>query len=132
MARAVTVVPVAQRVLTPTAHALPQAPVRRVRLRVGRRQAVVPDVLEFCWRMVAQGTGAADADLELTEVPVRVRCRSCGAEGEVDGGTLACPGCGATRVEAVAGDELDVVEIELAGGEVRRNPALAAAAVEGP
>lgn len=108
------------------------APVRRVRLRVGRRQAVVPDVLEFCWRMVAQGTGAADADLELTEVPVRVRCRSCGAEGEVDGGTLACPGCGATRVEAVAGDELDVVEIELAGGEVRRNPALAAAAVEGP
>ena|SRR5690349_3279398 len=103
-------------------------PVSRVRLRVGRRQGVVPDVFEFCWRMVAQDTGAADAKLELADVPVRVRCRSCRSEGEV-GATIACPACGSPSVEVTAGDELDVEEVELGDGEVRRNPALAA--VEG-
>jgi Zn finger protein HypA/HybF involved in hydrogenase expression len=43
-------------------------PVSRVRLRVGQRQGVVPDVFEMCWRMAAQDTGAADAALELADV----------------------------------------------------------------
>ena len=42
--------------------------VRRVRLRVGRAQGVVPDVFEMCWRMAAQDTGAAEAALELEDV----------------------------------------------------------------
>jgi len=103
-------------------------PVGRVRLRVGRLQGVVPDVFEFCWRMVAQDTGAADAALELRDVPVRVRCRACGDEADLDGTMIACPGCGAPSVAVLAGDELTVEEVELRDGEVRRNPALAAAA----
>src|SRR5262252_9406970 len=102
--------------------------IRRVRLRIGRLQAVVPDVFESCWRMAAHDTGAATAALELAEVPVRVRCRACGGTGELDSTTVACPGCGAVSVDVVAGDELTVVEVELADGEVRRNPALAGAA----
>jgi hydrogenase nickel incorporation protein HypA/HybF len=100
-------------------------PVSRVRLRVGRRQGVVPDVFEHCWRMVARDTCAADAALELSVVPVRVRCVACGAEGGVPPGALACPGCGSLSVEVTAGDELDVEEVELPRGEVRRNPGLA-------
>jgi hydrogenase nickel incorporation protein HypA/HybF len=103
-------------------------PVGRVRLRVGRLQGVVPDVFEFCWRMVAQDTGAADAALELRDVPVRVRCRACGDEADLEGTMVACPGCGAPSVAVLAGDALTVEEVELRDGEVRRNPALAAAA----
>src|SRR5262252_2027389 len=77
-------------------------PVRRVRLRVGRLQAVVPDVFETCWRMVAHDTGAAAAALELAEVPVRVRCRACGAESDLESVAVACPGCGAVMVDVVA------------------------------
>ena len=99
-------------------------PVRRVRLRVGRRQGVVPHVFDFCWRLVARDTGAAAAQLELIDVPVRVRCRVCEAEGEPESGTVACPACGAVSVDLVAGDELTVEEVELEDGEVRRNPSL--------
>ena len=104
------------------------APVRRVRLRVGRLQGVVPDVFDACWRMVAQDTGAATAELVLADVPVRVRCRACGAENDVESAIIACPACAAVTVDVVAGDELMVEEVELEDGEVRRNPALAAAA----
>jgi hydrogenase nickel incorporation protein HypA/HybF len=102
-------------------------PVSRVRLRVGRRQAVVPDVFELCWRMVAQDTGAAEAALELADVPVRVRCGACGVEGEAGPGAIACAVCGSPSVEVTAGEELEVVEVELSAGEVRRNPAMVAA-----
>ena len=102
------------------------APVRRVRLRVGRLQGVVPDVFDACWRMVAQDTGAASAELVLADVPVRVRCRVCAAEGEPEAGTVACPACGAVSVDLVAGEELTVEEVELEDGEVRRNPGLTA------
>jgi hydrogenase nickel incorporation protein HypA/HybF len=103
-------------------------PVRRVRLRVGRRQGVVPHVFDYCWRLVAWDTGAADAVMELVDVPVRVRCRACQAEGEPEDGTVACPACGAVSVDLVAGEELMVEEVEVEDGEVRRNPALTAAA----
>jgi len=102
-------------------------PVGRVRLRVGRLQGVVPDVFEFCWRMVAADTAAADTALELRNVSVRVRCHACGDEADLETATVACPGCGATSVDVLAGDELTVEEVELRSGEVRRNPGLAAA-----
>ena len=103
-------------------------PVRRVRLRVGRLQGVVPPAFDFCWRLVAQDTGAAAAALELTDVPVRVRCQVCGAESEPEAGAIACAACGAVSVDVVAGDELVVEEVELEDGEVRRNPGLTATA----
>ena len=46
-----------------------EAPVARIRLRVGRLQGVVPDIFEFCWRMVAEDTAAGEARLELIAVP---------------------------------------------------------------
>jgi hydrogenase nickel incorporation protein HypA/HybF len=101
-------------------------PVSRIRLRVGRLQGVVPDVFEFCWRMVAQDTAAAEAALELEDVPIRVRCRACGTENELPASTIACLGCGSPAVEVVAGASLEIEEVELLGGEVRRNPNLIA------
>lgn len=100
-------------------------PISRVRLRVGRMQAVVPDVFEYCWRMVAKDTGAEEAQLELLDVPVRVRCQACGEENDMDTSTFACAGCGSPSVTVVAGASLDVEEVELVGGLIRRNPRLA-------
>ena len=105
-------------------------PVSRIRLRVGRLQGVVPDVFEFCWRMVAEDTAAAEAALELEDVPVRVRCGACGAETEPPSSAIACASCGSPSVDVVAGDAIEVEEVELVGGEVLRNPHLAAV-VEG-
>ncbi len=63
--------------------------VTRVRVRVGEMQAVVRESFEFCWTLVAEGTEAAGAAVEL---------------------------------QMVSGDVLEVEEVEVKGGEVRRNP----------
>ena len=88
-----------------------------VEVEVGRLRQVVPSALEFAFELLAPGVA-----LELTEVPVAVRCRGCGAESEAAAFPLACAACGATDVEIVGGEELTVqaVELEAASGEVVR------------
>ncbi len=73
-------------------------PVTRVRVRVGEVQAVVRESFEFCWKLVADGTTAADSAVEL---------------------------------HMVRGDVLEVEEVEVQGGDVRRNPRFATLHEEG-
>ncbi len=99
-------------------------PVQRVQVRVGALQRVVPDSLEFGFRLVAEGTPAATAVLEIVEVPARVRCRECGEESAVDGALLLCAACSSSQLEVLSGDEVLVDEVELADSpaEVIRRP----------
>jgi len=87
--------------------------VEKVELRVGRLRQVVPDALVFAFELVAQGTAVDGAELEIEEVPVRVECRSCGAEGDVEELPLACKGCGSLDVKVTAGEELEVEALVL-------------------
>ncbi len=95
--------------------------VERVRVRVGRLQRVAPESMEMAWRLVSEQTVAAGSHLEMVEVPLQLRCRSCGREGQAEDLVL-CPDCGSSDVEVRDGDRIEVAEVELAGGEVRRNP----------
>ena len=104
--------------------------VERVRLCVGRLQGVVPEVFDQAWEMVSEGTAASGSLVQLVDVAVRVRCRACGQETEADEPPFDCRECGSPDVEIIAGDELLVEEVELAGGEIRRNPALVTSAEE--
>jgi hydrogenase nickel incorporation protein HypA/HybF len=106
-------------------------PVRRVRLRVGGLQGVVPEVFDQAWTMVTEGTAAGGSRVELVEVPVLVRCRACGQDTESPEAPFSCAHCGSPDVEIAAGEELVVEEVELTAGEVRRNPALVASGEDG-
>jgi hydrogenase nickel incorporation protein HypA/HybF len=44
-------------------------PVRRVQVRLGEQHAIVPDSLQFCFSLAAQDTPAADARLEVLNLP---------------------------------------------------------------
>jgi hydrogenase nickel incorporation protein HypA/HybF len=104
--------------------------VKRVRLRVGRLQGVVPEVMDQAWEIVSEGTDAAGSKVELVDVAVRIRCRACGQDTEAPETPFSCAQCGSPDVEILSGEELVVEEVELIAGEVRRNPALVASREE--
>lgn len=96
------------------------ARVRRVRVRIGQLSGVVPEALRFAFEAIAQGGPAEGASLELEEVPFRVRCGACGAEGAPEGPFLLCPRCGGPQVEVISGRELELASMEVDhGGEGR-------------
>jgi hydrogenase nickel incorporation protein HypA/HybF len=86
----------------------------KVELTVGHLRQVVPSALEFSFDLVAQGTPVEGAELQIAEVPARVRCETCGAEAEIAGFPLCCPACGGFDVAITGGEELlvDAVEVE--------------------
>jgi hydrogenase nickel incorporation protein HypA/HybF len=87
--------------------------VTSVSVRVGHLRQVVPSALAFSFELCAHGTAVEGAALELQEVPVTVRCRTCGAESEPAGFPLICGACGELSVEVVQGEELLVESLEL-------------------
>lgn len=90
--------------------------VRRIDLVVGKAQMIKPETLEFSFRLVAEGTPAADARFAMTEVPICLRCRQCSAEGESDFPSFVCRTCGSSDVETLSGDECLVDAVELDNG----------------
>lgn len=72
--------------------------VHSVTVEVGALCAVVPDAMQFCFELAAEGTVAEGARLEIHIVPGTARCRSCGVEFGLADLILLCP-CGSADVE---------------------------------
>jgi hydrogenase nickel incorporation protein HypA/HybF len=90
------------------------APVERVRVRIGRLAGVVPDAMRFCFELVTAGTPLEDAVLEFEQPEGRGRCRTCGGDLVLADLILLCA-CGSADVEVLAGRELAVASVVLAG-----------------
>lgn len=88
------------------------AKVTRVRLEIGKLTAVLPDAVEFCFDLCAEGTCVEGAKLEIVMIAGRARCRQCDIEVDLDQPWGLCS-CGGTDLERLAGEELRIKEIEV-------------------
>lgn len=88
--------------------------VMRISVSVGSATGIVLDSLRFAFRVLAEGTRAAGAELSLTTVPARSRCVGCGALYDFDGIIGHCPACGRLGGELLSGDHLILQSIEVA------------------
>jgi hydrogenase nickel incorporation protein HypA/HybF len=86
------------------------AKVLEVTLEIGQFAAVVPEALRFCFDVVARGTVAEGARLEIIEIPGRGRCNDCGREVAWLDFVARCP-CGSSDLVRTAGDELNVKQM---------------------
>jgi hydrogenase nickel incorporation protein HypA/HybF len=77
-----------------------------VGLRVGALHRVVEPALAQAFALVAQGTVADGATVDLVTVPARLRCTACGHQEDTGEPLPACPACGAPGPELTGGDEL--------------------------
>ncbi|HEY2176190.1 MAG TPA: hydrogenase maturation nickel metallochaperone HypA [Mycobacteriales bacterium] len=92
--------------------------VTRVRVRMGVLHRVSEPALQMAFSLVAAGSVAEEARVDLVTVPLRAQCRDCGEESESDDPLDICPACGSTDLQVDAGDEMLLESISLAGGEL--------------
>ena len=87
-----------------------------VRVKFGRLTQLVPESLLFAFEMLTKGTDLEGARLELDEVPLLVRCWSCGKEFKPEYENvllMPCPSCGEEfGHEVISGKELYIESIE--------------------
>jgi hydrogenase nickel incorporation protein HypA/HybF len=86
--------------------------VDKVHFQLGEMLQVVPELFRFAFDSAKEDTIAADADLEIEFVPVKMRCRSCGHEFEVEEQSFYCPACNGADLDLLEGKELFIKSIE--------------------
>ena len=89
-----------------------------VRVRFGIRHAVDEESLAQAFGMMAEGTEAAGAAVELVTVPATIACPDCGFSGETTDLLATCPTCGSTDAQVSGGDEMVLESITYAAPPV--------------
>ncbi len=87
--------------------------VERVNLKVGKLAAVVPESLSFCFQIAVQDTPLCDAELNIEEIPLKIRCTDCNVEWTAHEPVFVCRNCNGTSVKMLSGRELDITSIEV-------------------
>ena len=98
-------------------HDMPNVSVEKVNLKIGKLAAVIPSSLRFCYEIVTRETPLQGSVLEIKEIPVVARCRTCLFEWTVHKPDFICTRCQSGKVDIIAGRELDIVSIEVAEGK---------------
>ena len=88
--------------------------VAAVRVRFGVRHAVDEESLAQAFSMMAEGTEAAGAAVELVTVPATIVCPDCGLRGETTDLLAICPRCASTSAQISGGDEMVLESIRYA------------------
>jgi hydrogenase nickel incorporation protein HypA/HybF len=87
--------------------------VKTVWLEIGVLSGVEPQAMEFCFDVVARGTLAEGAKLEIVRTPGEGYCLDCEAKVALAERFGACPDCGRYHVQMTSGDEMRVKELEV-------------------
>ena len=89
------------------------AEVTVVRLQLGELAGADAGALQFAFEVMRRGTSLAAATLQIEPVAAVVQCTECGAVGAPAAPrTLCCPACGSYRIRLVAGQELQLCQLE--------------------
>ncbi|HYB81348.1 MAG TPA: hydrogenase maturation nickel metallochaperone HypA [Mycobacterium sp.] len=85
-----------------------------VRVRIGALRQVVPESLEFCWKIVRDFEKMPDAELELECVTAEVKCHACGRRSEITSTwSIWCPQCDSPDVDVLHGNEFLVTSLDV-------------------
>jgi hydrogenase nickel incorporation protein HypA/HybF len=86
--------------------------VTRVNIIFGQMIQIVPDIFEFAFREIVRDSIAQDAALNITVLPVKMKCSGCGCEFQVRENNFACKICSSTDIDIIQGKELFIKSIE--------------------
>ena len=84
-----------------------------VNLVIGDLSSFVGESIQFYFNILSKGTEAEKADLRISRIPARVRCKPCQHEFTPEGMNWLCPRCGGLIEEVISGREFYVESIEV-------------------
>jgi len=86
--------------------------VTAVNVNFGQMVQIVPDIFESAFRAAVKDSIAQDAEINIEVIPVRLCCRLCSSDFELDENFFRCKVCGSSEIDIVNGKELFIKSIE--------------------
>jgi hydrogenase nickel incorporation protein HypA/HybF len=88
--------------------------IRQLRVAIGDLSHVEPRALAFGFEAASRGSAAEGAELVLERVPGRASCLACDAHFPLESRAAPCPDCGSHRIIVTEGEEMRVLDMEIA------------------
>lgn len=87
---------------------------KSISVSVGAMTGILPFYLKKYFPAASKGTLAEGAELEITEVPVTVKCQDCGTIYEPEKATgRSCPKCGGIRAHILSGRDITLDKVTM-------------------
>lgn len=84
-----------------------------VRLEVGVLAAVDPQALSFAFAVIARGTAAEGARLDIVDTEGAAWCAACARRVRLRAFGDPCPSCGGHRLHVLGGTEIRIRDMEV-------------------
>lgn len=88
--------------------------IKRIYIEIGQLLAVEKAALIFSFEVIAEGTIAENAQLEIISVSAQAKCESCGKTVSLNQYYDSCSECGSFSLTITQGEELRVKSMEVA------------------
>jgi len=86
---------------------------KTVWLEIGPLSGVEPEALRFTFEVVAKGSLAENAMIEIIATEGRAWCMICERSVPIGQRYDACPYCGGHQLQTTSGDEMRIKELEV-------------------
>ncbi len=87
--------------------------VAKVAVKIGKMSGIEPYFLKESFDFFKENTVCKNAELEIIECEIKIKCKSCGAENEIKDFDFSCPVCGSLKTEIISGEEMHIEYIEI-------------------
>jgi hydrogenase nickel incorporation protein HypA/HybF len=95
-----------------TAIANSLSKITKVNVTFGELIAIIPDGFEYAFRETVRNSVAADAELNIEILPLKMKCLNCGIDFQPLDNKFACHFCNSDKLSITQGKELFVRSIE--------------------
>jgi hydrogenase nickel incorporation protein HypA/HybF len=91
-----------------------QKNVKKVVFSAGKMNAIIPESLKFGFDVLKKNSPfLTQSELEITEIPIKIKCNNCDREMDISEPMFICDKCGSIDIEILSGKDMFVESIEL-------------------
>jgi len=84
-----------------------------VNIRVGELTGLVPSGIEYYFDIIAKGTVAQGAKINIKKIPINIECKDCGESFECKKGIYNCINCSSHNIKITGGREFLIDTLEM-------------------
>jgi hydrogenase nickel incorporation protein HypA/HybF len=86
--------------------------VTKINISFGEMIQIVPDIFDFAFREAVRDTIASGAEVDIEIIPVRLKCKDCNNEFNLNNSFFSCDSCNSSDLDIITGKEMFVKSIE--------------------